>query len=305
MVHIPEVEAVSPLPAVLAQSIRAVGSAARLAIEKKDLDPGVRTAISELIRAVENLSALAEGQGQEVEQLRGIIAAQTHRIQMAQELLNELEEAANKDELTGTWNRRALAQLGPRVFSRMERDGKPMSAIMFDLDLFKLVNDEISHSAGDFALKEFAEIVKKLSRLSDFLFRLGGEEFLLLVPETDVDGAVVLAERIRDHMENNPIIFDDGKKKHEIRLTLCAGVAGADFEKDSGHKDLQKRSDLAEKEAKKTRNTVIKITVNGSGHQEFANCSPEERFVPDAEDAQRRYALAKVNGNGSNGGIVH
>jgi len=117
-------------------------------------------------------------------------------------LVNERNEAASKaaaskDSLTGIANRAAFLTNAGRLLERCRRDREPASAIMFDLDHFKSVNDSYGHSVGDAVLKQFCEIVARVLRSTDLFGRMGGEEFAVLLPAASIEVALLRAERIR------------------------------------------------------------------------------------------------------------
>ncbi len=101
------------------------------------------------------------------------------------------------DPLTNIYNRRFFMQMLEQEIERTKRNKKPFSLIMFDLDHFKKVNDRFGYAAGDMVLKSVADTVKKRIRKTDYFARWGGEEFIILLPETSLDDAVVLAEELR------------------------------------------------------------------------------------------------------------
>jgi len=130
----------------------------------------------------------------------------------------ELEQLAIQDELTGLYNRRKLDESFEAEVSRAERYGRPLSVIMIDVDHFKAVNDTYGHPVGDTVLVETADRLLTALRTSDILGRWGGEEFLIICPETPFDTAVQLAERLRNNYETND--FPEAG-----RLTASFGVA--------------------------------------------------------------------------------
>lgn len=131
--------------------------------------------------------------------------------------LEELERASMTDSLTGAWNRRYLDAAMAAEIERMERQGQPLAAVLYDIDHFKRVNDVLGHAVGDAALREFVALLGSQRRASDLLCRWGGEEFLVLMPGTDIEEAVAAAERARAAVESRG--FGCG------RLTVSAGVA--------------------------------------------------------------------------------
>ncbi len=133
-----------------------------------------------------------------------------------------LLEQGSKDGLTGLSNRRAImSELGSR-FQVAQRYSRPFSVILCDLDNFKKVNDTHGHPAGDAVLRIFAEITAQTFREPDLVGRIGGEEFLVLLPETDVDGALVGAERLRRALEATPVDIGGDTL---LRVTCSLGVA--------------------------------------------------------------------------------
>lgn len=136
----------------------------------------------------------------------------------------ELWRRANIDYLTGAFNRFAFFSSAEKEVLRTGRFGGKLSLISFDLDFFKNVNDTYGHGAGDEVLKKTVEIVQSSVRNVDILGRLGGEEFAILLPETDKDGAFMVAERIRAQIEKCHIFLKD-KNKDTIRITASFGVA--------------------------------------------------------------------------------
>lgn len=136
-----------------------------------------------------------------------------------QKLLN----MATTDYLTGLLNRREGFRRIIAEFSRTERAGKPLCAMMLDIDHFKHINDTHGHLAGDFVLKTLAATLKKALRGSDILCRYGGEEFLIVLPETGFEETSILAERLRIQIEQSILHTDDHKK---LNVTISIGVAG-------------------------------------------------------------------------------
>jgi diguanylate cyclase (GGDEF)-like protein len=135
--------------------------------------------------------------------------------------LNLINELAIRDELTGTHNRRHLIALIERERERSARAGRPFCICLLDLDFFKRVNDTYGHCAGDVALRVFALAVQHQVRDTDAFGRYGGEEFLLMLPETSLEEAAVLVERIRLSVEG--LQFADISA--EFALTVSIGVA--------------------------------------------------------------------------------
>jgi diguanylate cyclase (GGDEF)-like protein/putative nucleotidyltransferase with HDIG domain len=134
------------------------------------------------------------------------------------ELVGRLTDAARTDPLTGLLNRRALEELFEVELDRASRSERPLSVIVGDLDRFKTVNDRMGHQYGDRTLAALAQELDRWKRRIDFAARVGGEEFALLLPETDERGAFLVAERLRRATQR---LFSDGP----IKLTISFGVA--------------------------------------------------------------------------------
>lgn len=135
-------------------------------------------------------------------------------------LYSETQNLAATDPLTGQLNRRTFFELGEREISRFERFGHPFSWIMFDLDLFKQINDRYGHPAGDQVLVEIVDRCCEVIRHVDVLGRYGGDEFVILLPETDHTRAREIAERIRASIVDSPIQTDAGP----IPVSISMGI---------------------------------------------------------------------------------
>ena len=182
---------------------------------------------------------------------RWILKRQTEWVSATEATHRRLEQASRTDPLTGTLNRRAAMEDLKTELSRSVRDGRAAALITFDLDHFKWVNDRHGHAAGDKALQMFVRTVREVIRPYDILARFGGEEFVLMMPNTTGERAVLAAERIRAALERR-------QTGRETPLTVSAGV-GDSLEKDIDG-DLERLlavSDARLYEAKRTRNLVV------------------------------------------------
>jgi diguanylate cyclase (GGDEF)-like protein len=139
-------------------------------------------------------------------------------------LFQEVQSLAFTDPLTGLQNRRSLFELGRIEFSRAQRMERPFCCMMLDLDHFKKVNDSYGHQIGDQVLQEFAKRCLNTVRDVDLVGRYGGEEFIILLPETDRDTAVRIAERLRTSLAEKPMKISDV----EVSISTSIGVAGKD-----------------------------------------------------------------------------
>lgn len=140
-------------------------------------------------------------------------------------LFQEVQSLAFTDPLTGLYNRRGLFELGRVEFARSLRAGRPFSGIMLDFDHFKKVNDTYGHSIGDKVLQECADRCRKSVREVDFVGRYGGEEIIILLPETDLETSIMVAERLRRAISDTPIQVKD---QVALNVTASLGVARQD-----------------------------------------------------------------------------
>jgi len=136
----------------------------------------------------------------------------------------QLKENAITDALTGLYNRHHLSNLFPKLLAQVRRERKWLCALLLDLDHFKRINDEHGHPAGDRCLIHASELLRASSRASDYLFRIGGEEFLIISISDDAEGAMILAEKIRRSFEARACQVGD----REIVITASIGVSCAD-----------------------------------------------------------------------------
>ncbi|MCI5151301.1 MAG: GGDEF domain-containing protein [Candidatus Electrothrix sp. MAN1_4] len=156
--------------------------------------------------------------------------------------------------MTGIYNRRHLVVSLEQEFNRCDRYGTTLSLIMLDLDHFKSINDNFGHEFGDYVLKEFAGLLQETVRQSDMLFRFGGEEFIVLLPQTDLDGAVHTAEKIRRNCAEKMI--SDGK--YAVKMTVSIGVTSYDQKLHSTSGFMISYADEALYQAKENgRNQVV------------------------------------------------
>ena len=164
-------------------------------------------------------------------------------------------EAAVTDGLTGLYNRRYMeTHLGTLVEQAAQR-GKPLTTLVLDIDYFKSVNDTHGHDAGDDVLREFALRIRKSIRNIDLACRLGGEEFVIVMPDTDMTVAATVAERLRRRIAGEPFPIQQGTKL--LNVTLSIGIAALTNPDDTAATIL-KRADLALYRAKRDgRNRVV------------------------------------------------
>src|SRR3569833_365800 len=140
---------------------------------------------------------------------------------MMREAMSALAEASHRDGLTGIHNRRYIEEAVAKEFGRVQRYGGTLSIILFDLDNFKTIYDTLGHLTGDEVLRSAAKSIGTGVRTTDTFGRYGGEEFMALLPATNIDGAMILAERLRNHLASLPVIHGG----LTVSVTVSAGVA--------------------------------------------------------------------------------
>jgi diguanylate cyclase (GGDEF)-like protein len=143
----------------------------------------------------------------------------------------ELCYLATTDVLTGLCNRRSFMELAQQELERSGRHNLSLSLLLLDVDRFKLVNDRFGHQAGDMVLKHIAETGRSTLRKIDVFARFGGEEFVVLLPETGLEGAAVVAERLRMNMADYKILVGDRMLSYtaSIGVASCRGTALPDL----------------------------------------------------------------------------
>lgn len=162
------------------------------------------------------------------------------------------ENLARKDELTGLDNRRAFFDQGYRIFKQSVRFKRPVSVIMMDVDYFKKINDNYGHSAGDKVLQVIAELLQKMVREVDVVARIGGEEFAFVLPETGMDEAVNLAERLRQEIAKTTVVHDE----KQMHVTASFGVTSSPVANETLEAMLIKADDALFIAKKKGRDQV-------------------------------------------------
>jgi two-component system cell cycle response regulator len=164
-------------------------------------------------------------------------------------------EMAITDQLTGLHNRRYMSRHLDNLVAGAQKNGKPIAFVIMDIDYFKAVNDTYGHDIGDEVLKEFASRIAANVRGIDLACRYGGEEFVVVMPDTDVDFAYSVSERLRHSIETTP--FRISRAPNALNLTISIGIAGLEGAHDSADALLH-RADQALYSAKKTgRNKVV------------------------------------------------
>lgn len=172
----------------------------------------------------------------------------------------ELQLLASVDPMTKLYNRRYLSDTSEYIMELSKRNKTPLSIIMIDIDFFKKINDKHGHKAGDAIIIEMASTLKSMIRASDIACRFGGEEFLVLLPETDLDAAIRVAQKIRKAVEHLVVAIGS---EHKQSFTVSCGVSNVSVSKEKNIEPAINRADQALYEAKENgRNKVISKTLD-------------------------------------------
>lgn len=161
--------------------------------------------------------------------------------------LMEANQSMRRDHLTGAHNRKSYDEQIRRYLQLHQIDRDPMSLVLLDIDFFKKINDSYGHDIGDFILKEFVRLLQEsFSREEDFIARLGGEEFAVILPGCHVDAAIKMTEEAMNRIRKEVFVQD----KMEIRFTISAGIA--EITRNETAESWYKRADEALYESKQT-----------------------------------------------------
>jgi diguanylate cyclase (GGDEF)-like protein/putative nucleotidyltransferase with HDIG domain len=186
----------------------------------------------------------------------------SYKAKLAREILNshltnaklyqEARLTSLTDVLTGVGSRRLLEDKIQAECARAQRYKRPFSVAIIDLDNFKTINDILGHATGDNALRKLAECMKSQKRTPDILTRYGGDEFVILMPETIAKDAVTLLERIREKVQ-------DIKFVEKLPMTISSGIAQSFIDQPDSSREIMRRADLALYEAKSAGRNCVKI----------------------------------------------
>ena len=181
-----------------------------------------------------------------------------------------LEQENITDPLMGIYNRRYLSRRLGEEFLRARRYETPMSVLILDIDLFKRINDANGHQVGDQVLIYLGKLILDAIRETDIVTRYGGDELLIIAPNTNASSAAALAERLRQHVETHALILSSAlNQRKEIRIKVSIGVASLN-DGITGHQQLVSYADEALYRAKQEgRNRVITYYADLPGRETF------------------------------------
>ncbi len=207
----------------------------------------------EILRLLSTVVTQAGGIQTTVESSHKELLETRQTLTSIQEELAETRQQLNEDALTGALNRRGMEQTLTREIARAQRSAGKLAVAMVDLDHFKKINDQYGHQVGDNMLIHFTGLIKSVLRKSDALVRYGGEEFTLILPDTDTRGGLLVLGRLQQLMQKTPLHFED----HKINTTFSAGLTGL-RDGDNDHVMLR-RADAALYEAKEAGRNRFKF----------------------------------------------
>lgn len=227
-----------------------------LRIDKQVLTDGVKNVTEETLTTngsesktiITTKTRYTDGNGTHF--LIGVISDITERKLLEQ----QLREKANTDYLTNLNTRRHFMDLAELELNRLARYDSPLSFMVLDIDFFKRINDVYGHQSGDIVIMQFAEVCQSILRSADIMGRVGGEEFAVMLPETSIDQAKEVAERLREAVENMRLVLED----HALPIKVTVSIGLVSFtSKDKTLEGLLKLADQALYQAKNSgRNRV-------------------------------------------------
>jgi len=188
-----------------------------------------------------------------------VIGTTAYLLMCSDRIRRQWEMAASTDYLTGLANRRTVALAGERAFHSAQRHGKALSVALIDVDHFKGVNDRYGHDSGDLALKHIAGMLQKASRKEDLLGRHGGEEFVVLLDQTEREQSIQAAERLRLGVGDHVMKIEN----HVIPMTVSIGLATLESG-DENFNDLLRRADQALYAAKANGRNRVEVAKENS-----------------------------------------
>lgn len=213
------------LNTVVQEQVNFIESSVNEASEMNQLKSTIQQHLLTIRRHFEEHRQAEEQQQQQLEQAleqsNARLQALEQESQQLRQRLNQEHQQAIQDSLTGIFNRLAYEERMEQEFARWKRYYQPLVILIFDIDHFKKINDTYGHKAGDKALKLIAKTLQKNLRESDFLARFGGEEFLVLMPQTELAAALGAADKLRQAVKSNQFHY----QQKRVHITISCGAA--------------------------------------------------------------------------------
>lgn len=169
-------------------------------------------------------------------------------------MITQIKQLSQEDPLTKIFNRRHLTTVAEEEINKVKKNNSTLSIVLLDIDHFKKVNDVYGHAAGDAALITCVDVIKKSIRSTDYVGRLGGEEFCILLPNTSLSDAQILSNRIRENIASHHVIWEE----HTIQITASFGITSFNSSGQNEWSNLLNKADIAMYQAKNNgRNQVV------------------------------------------------
>lgn len=236
------------LDAVVNAQVKGIQTSVEAAPESSELKQQIQGRLDAIRKHLEQYRETEESRQKQLEEQLVLLNSRVHGMESEGEKLRlrleEKHEQSVRDPLTGLYNRLAYDDRIVQEFTRWKRYGQPMVLMMIDVDHFKKVNDTYGHKAGDKALVLIADQLNNNLRESDFLARFGGEEFIVLMPETDLQAATVVADKLCEAVERCQFHYQNS----QVDITISGGLA--QLRKDDTVENLFQRADEAMYRAK-------------------------------------------------------
>lgn len=175
-------------------------------------------------------------------------------------LETEMRQLATYDSLTGLLSRRAFFHDANMMLNFSKREQMPVALLIIDLDKFKAINDTYGHSAGDKVLINFGEIIQSVTRKSDISGRIGGEEFVILLPDTSLENAKVFSSKLHSTLKRTTVLHDQSPIKYTISAGLCSLIPKDPDSMESILQAVDKGLYLAKS---KGRDQTVSVSFNG------------------------------------------
>jgi diguanylate cyclase (GGDEF)-like protein len=204
------------------RTVDALADQSREVLDFFDIEPGQMKPFSEMLQeANQELGQLGLSYEEMVLELKTAREESQKQLEKLVLANKKYREMAYRDDLTGLYNRRFYGETMEKELERVQRYKRGLSLLFFDIDLFKEINDGYGHLAGDNVLKSIARRIQKIVRSSDVAVRFGGDEFAVIMPETDKNGLQEFAERLRREIENMRVMLGE----EFVQVTISIGAA--------------------------------------------------------------------------------